>query len=80
METKKQIRLDLDTFKMLVRFHLLEDDSDIFEIKKELGKKLDALVRHEKYTRYKMSKDPIERETARKEYLDAIGMNNDFRW
>lgn len=51
------------------------------EIKKEINEKLDALVKHELYSKYKdKSLTDEEREKARQEYLDMVGMHKDWRW
>lgn len=50
------------------------------EIQKGLELKLDALVKRELYTKYKTAPTEEEREKARQEYLDKIGMYRDFRW
>ena len=55
-------------------------DEEIPEIKKGLEEKMEAMVRRELYTRYKTALTEEEREKARKEYLERIGMHNDFRW
>ena len=43
-------------------------------------KKLDVLVKRELYTKYKTAKSATEREAARQEYLEKVGMPKDFRW
>ena len=50
------------------------------EIKKDLEKKLDALVMRELYTKYKTAPSEEEREKARREYLDKRGVPESFRW
>lgn len=55
-----------------------DEEEDL--IKMELSKKLDALVKREIYSKYKKAKTEEERETARREYLDRIGMQSEFRW
>ena len=65
---------------MLVKCHLLGVDDFVPEIKKGLEEKLEALVRRELYTKYKTAKTEEEREQARKEYLDRVGIQKDFRW
>ena len=49
-----------------------DEEEDL--IKTELSKKLDALVKREIYSKYKKAKTEEERETARREYLDRIGI------
>ena len=42
--------------------------------------KLDALVRHELYTKYKTAPSEEEQEKARQEYLDKRGVSASYRW
>ena len=56
------------------------DDDCAEEIRQGLEQKLDALVRHELYAKYKTAPTAEEREQARKEYLDKRGVFPDFRW
>ena len=55
------------------------DDYDE-EIHRGLEQKLDAMVRHELYVKYKTAPTAEEREQARQEYLDKRGIFPDFRW
>jgi len=58
----------------------MSDDDYAEEICKGLEQKLDSMVRHELYTKYKTAPTAEEQETARKEYLDRRGVPNSFRW
>lgn len=49
-------------------------------IRSQLYKKVDAMYRHDLYTTYKTSKDPVKSESARQEYLDEVGMRESFRY
>ena len=49
-------------------------------IRDELGKKVDALVKHDTYTAYKTAESPEEREKARLRYLECSDISKDFRW
>ena len=79
----KNVQISYDLFVLLLRYHLLEltDDKLQHEIKTALENKLDALVKHDLYSK---SKDhtltPAEREEARKAYLDRVGIRDSFRW
>ena len=42
--------------------------------------KLEAMVRHEWYAKYKTAPTPEEREAARQRYLDERGVPQSFRW
>ena len=45
-----------------------------------LEQKLDSLVRHELYAKYKTAPTQEERENARQEYLEKRGVPDSFRW
>ena len=55
----------------------VEDAEDIWQ---GLEEKLDAMVRHELYVKYKTAPTEEEREQARLEYLDRRGVPKSFRW
>lgn len=77
---RKTVQIDHNLFAALCRFHLADDVETAEDIKKALEGKLEALVRHELYSKSKSDEDPVERERARLEYLDRIGIHPDFRW
>ncbi|NCC02313.1 MAG: hypothetical protein EOM34_16995 [Clostridia bacterium] len=66
--------------KILLRFHLVEDESCEKEIKQGLEKKLDRMVMRDLYGKFKTAPTEGERERARKEYLDRRGVPESFRW
>ena len=76
----KQVQIPQELFVQLIRYHLMEDDSYIDEIKIGLEKKLDAMVLHELYEKSKTVPTEAEREKFRKEYLDRKGIPYRFRW
>ena len=76
----KNVQISEELFFMLVKYHLLGVDDFVPQIKKGLEEKLEALVRRDLYTKYKTAKTEEEREHARKEYLDKVGIQKDFRW
>lgn len=45
-----------------------------------LEQKLDALVQHELYAKYKTAPTAAEREQACQQYMDKRGVFPDFRW
>ena len=57
-----------------------EIDDVLSEIKKGLEEKLEAMVRRDLYTKYKTAPTEEEREKARQEYLEKVGMHRSFRW
>ena len=74
----KSVQISYDLFVALVEYHL--DDDYAEEIHRGLEQKLDAMVRHELYAKYKTASTAEEREQARQEYLDKRGIFPDFRW
>lgn len=77
----KNIQISHDLFMDLCRFHLLEDMEPAEAIQKGLESKLEALMKHELYSKYKNPNlSEAERQEARKRYLDEIGMKDSFRW
>lgn len=78
---EKQVQIPYDTLFSLFRYFLIEPtEEDEKAIKKALDNKLEAMIRHDLYTKSKTLADETEREKARQEYLDRIGMRQDFRW
>ena len=61
-------------------YHLGSDDQYEEDIRNGLEEKLDALVRHELYTKYKTAPSEEEQEKARQEYLDKRGVSASYRW
>lgn len=78
----KNVQIPLETFVALCKVHLMGvDDKDTLQaVKTSLEGKLDALIKHDTYTAYKTAESPQEREKARQEYLDRVGVPQDFRW
>lgn len=76
----KNIQISEELFFALLKYHLVETDDVLPEIKKGLEDKLEAMVRRDLYTKYKTAPTEEEREKARQEYLDKCGMNENFRW
>ena len=76
----KNVQISQELFFDLVRFHLLEMEELSPEIKKGLEAKMEAMLKHELYTKYKTALTEEELEKARKEYLDRVGIHRDFRW
>ena len=66
----KKVQIDYGLFRKLIFYHLGSDDQYEEDIRNGLEEKLDALVRHELYTKYKTAPSEEEQEKARQEYLD----------
>ena len=74
------MQISEELFSALLKYRLVEMDDVLPEIKKGLEEKLEAMVRRDLYTKYKTTPTEEEREKARQEYLDKVGMHRDFRW
>ena len=79
-DMKRNVQLPYELFVALIKFHLFQDDDYADEIATGLEQKLDALVRHELYAKYKTAPTDEEREKARQKYLDERGVRESFRW
>ena len=76
----KQVQIPQELFVLLIHYHLMEDDSNVDEIRIGLEKKLSAMVLRELYGKSKTALTEEEREKARQEYLDRRGISDSFRW
>ena len=76
----KNVQISEELFVALLKYHLVEIDDVLPQIKKGLEEKLEAMVRRDLYTKYRTAPTEEEREKARQEYLDKVGMHRDFRW
>ncbi len=76
----KNVQISEELFFALLKYHFVEMDDVLPEIKKGLEEKLDSMVMRELYTKYKTAPTEEEREKARKEYLDKRGVPGSFRW
>ena len=76
----KMIQIPESLFMALMKYHMLEMEECLPEIKSGLEGKLEAMVKRELYTKSKTAETEAEREEARKKYLDNVGMHRDFRW
>ena len=74
------MQISEELFIALLKYHLVEIDDVLPEIKKGLEEKLEAMVRRHLYTKYKTAPTEEEKEKARKEYLDRRGVPESFRW
>lgn len=76
----KNVQITQELFLSLVKYHLLEGTKEEEKIKKELTEKLNAMAKRQIYSQYKTAPTEEEREKARQEYLDKIGISPSFRW
>ena len=76
----KYVRIAEDLFCDLFLYHVIGSEEPGQRIKSELEKKMDAMLRHDYYTKYKTAPDETARKEARRKYLDSVGIPQDFRW
>ena len=78
----KNVQISETLFVDLCKEFLFDipDPERKLRIRKELQEKLDALMRRQLYTESKTAPTPAEREQARQQYLDAVGVPESFRW
>ena len=76
----KNVQIPYDLFVALLQYHLMMDDDYADGIRYGLEQKLEAMVRHEWYAKYKTASTLEEREAARQRYLDERGVPQNFRW
>ena len=77
---EKQSKIPETLLYKLFRYFLCDDDRVYEDIKNELEIKLEAMIKHELYTKSKTADTAEERERARQQYLDKVGIHKDFRW
>ena len=63
-----------------VHIFIMEDKTFEDEIIDGLEQKINSLVKHELYTKYKTEPTEELREQARQEYLNRRGIPKSFRW
>lgn len=80
MEKKKNVTIPEELFIDLVKYFLADIRWDEDRIRSRLQEKLEAMVKRELYTRYKTAGTPEERVKARQEYLEKVGIPENFRW
>lgn len=76
----KNIQISEQLFFSLIKYHLVDMESELTEIKKGLMDKMDSMVMRELYSKYKTAPTEEEKEKARLEYLDKRGVPDSFRW
>lgn len=76
----KNVQIPYDLFLALLQYHLMMEDDYEEEIRYGLEQKLEAMVRHELYAKYKTAPTSEEREAACQRYLDEHGVPGSFSW
>ena len=69
------VQISEELFVRLCRLHLLGDESQTIAVKQGLSDKLESITRRELY-----GKACRGDEQARREYIDRVGVPEDFRW
>lgn len=79
---EKSIQIPEKLFLEIAQYFLLEKHETNLEksIVKGLSDKVEAVIRHDLYTKYKTAPTPEQQEQARREYLDKVGIPQSFRW
>ena len=94
VDSTKDKRIDIDSESDMVdaeniennastqhlQYFLMENYEGEEIIRKELEKKLNAMVDRELYSKYKTAPTEEEREKSRQEYLERKGIPENFRW
>ena len=69
----KNVQISQDLFCDLILYHLYNNPSAEESIRRELSRKLDAMLCHERFTQYKTAATEAEREQARQRTSKASG-------
>lgn len=82
MQKEKNIQIPLALFSDIVKYFLLDERNEELKlsIRNGLIDKLEKSTRHEIYTKYKTAPTDEEKEKARQEYLERVGIPKSFRW
>lgn len=77
----KKIQIDMQLFRNLIEYFYGTQDEDLkLEICKAIEQKVDKLIAHQLFSNYKKApSNSEEREKLRQEYLDHIGVFQNFR-
>lgn len=76
----KSVQIPEDLFCDLYLYHVIGIDEPGARIKAALEQKMEALKRHDLYTKYRTSENEAHREEARQQYLDSAEILRNFRW
>lgn len=79
MTRGKSYQISEELFLKLLKYHLFNQEELGAEIKLGLEEKLEQITRHDMYSRYKTAGTEEDREKARQEYLERVGISDSFR-
>lgn len=77
---RKHIQITQEMFTKIVMYFLIGETEEREEICKYLEKKVNQLVMHDLYSRFKTDASPEKRKEAITEYLDKRGVPESFRY
>ena len=83
MAKEKMIQIPELLYNQMSAYILIEEyrtPENFKSIEKGIYDKLDRKTNHDLYTKSKTASTQEQREAARKEYLDRIGVPESFRW
>lgn len=80
MQIPQKLFVEVYTLVTQIRNQEKIDPDLLRAIERGLDNKLDAMRRHQMYTVSKMADDEYVREAARQDYLEEVGMHEDWRW
>ena len=76
----KNVQIPSDLFFDICDYFFKEQEDDLADdIRKQLNLKVDKLINHELFSKYKTAPTGAEREKARQEYLNRRGIPGSFR-
>lgn len=77
---QKNVQIPSDLFFDICDYFFKEQEDDLADdIRKQLNLKVDKLINHELFSKYKTAPTGAEREKARQEYLNRRGIPGSFR-
>lgn len=81
MEKKINLQMTYSQFSEILIFSLNNEDvPELYRFSQILQAKIDKMIEHDLYTKYKTSPTKEQKERARKEYLEKKCIPNKFRW
>lgn len=77
----KNVQIPQHLFYDLIRYFVLDsDDPDLYRrIRSQVEDKVEKIVARQLFTDYKTATTAAEREKARQDYLDYVGISEAFR-
>lgn len=83
MHHEKQIQIPESLFALMASYCLIPEqctNENLQAIKKGITEKLNRMIEHDLYTKYKTAPTDAQKEQARQNYLEKKGINSNFRW